>query len=255
MTYTTHKLAYLTTDGSGNGGLLLTPQYMDFAATVCTATSGGVLTPATNFTAEIPVGDVSRYRIVSAGYKISSVAAPLNASGTVGIRCRNDVGGGNYAAIEGLAYGVADYIDIPLRLADGVAVVPTRLTNPRPEFFTATAGGGLVTSWSAPGYGAVTITLTGGPASTACLAVEILIHYELIFDEAAGMTLAMTPSPPSNPMQVAASNAVSTVGRSIFERGMDAASSYIRRAAETALISYFPEAGLPIAAMRALTVD
>lgn len=215
--------------------------------------------PPVAMTAQTPINGVQSFRIVSYGLIINSIAAPMTSSGLVYVRANTSANGQQVTSSNYASYGTTDYLDVPLRNVSGLAVIGGRNAAPRANFYTPaySTPTSAVTDWTATGALPTSIVIIGGPASASVLTVELIIHYELTFEETEGMALAMTPSPASNPMVVNISNQVQSTGQQIFKTGLAAAGKYIEQRALQFITNALPAPYKPIgyAARYALTVD
>lgn len=240
LTYSRHVQTTLATDVSGRGGLLILPNYNYWPFVETSVGVGGFGVPVA-MTPSIPFSNTALYRIVSCGVKISSVAAPLNASGLVRIRSFNDSNGAGYNPINYSSFATPDYIDIPLRETNGIAVVSVPLPMPRQSFYDplTTTPSSDATHWQAPGFGAIGVSLMGGPVSTDVIVVELFLNMEIVFEEGNSMALLASPPPPANQALVNASSKLTSLSTFVFDKGISAASSWIERKAMAAIGAYF----------------
>jgi len=213
---------------STNNSVLFVPGYQNGYATG----TGNPSSYAGNFNANPSISaGVVGYRIVSSGLRIRSMCAPLNASGIVQIRGFAAPNSSTLVSIGNDSFNCDFYQDIPLqsinlngytdilvRRIDEVGsrqFVAPLTTNPTPA----------TNNWFSPGWGAVTITVVGGPINTTVLQVEVFNHHEVVIDDSDILAVAMTKAPMANPMLTqAAAWIVDTAGSVFHEVGKDATS-------------------------------
>lgn len=250
----THSLAYpqkrmipLATNANGELAMLLLPNYNNEWYLFGT-TAGGVNTYSGTMTGAPVLGNVSNYRIVSWGFTIKHVTTPLTASGLISIRGLGSQLGTSYGNVDGHTLNADVISDIPLQDCKNVAVVGRRANNTS-AFYTAPNSTAVVGStpinYFGPGWDVYQIYITGAPASVTVAYLELTLNFEIILDDFTGMAQLMTPPPPSNALLETASAAVTSTATSVFTSGINTASAYIKRAAATALATYFggPGAG------------
>lgn len=254
----THSLAYpqrrmfpLASDANGNLCLLLLPNYLNQFAHFGVVTSGscaytGTLTPA-------PVLDnVVNYRIVTWGFTLKHVTTPLNASGLISIRGFGSSTGTSYVNVDGQTMNADVRSDIPLQDCKNLAVIGKKANNTS-SFYTnpstTAVSGSTIPNYVSPGWDGYQIYVTGAPAGTTIAYIELFINFEIVLDDYTGMAQLMTPPPHSSPVLQAASSALTSTAESVFVSGVNAASSYIKRSAATALATYFGGPGAGRAAM------
>jgi len=259
LAYTKHSIHSITTDASGNGGVMVMPNWFYDPVIYGLVSGTNMVLPPVAMTSNPAIAGIQSFRIVSYGLIINSIAAPMTSSGLVYVRANTSETGQHITSSNYASYGTTDYLDVPLRNVSGLAVIGGRNAAPRANFYTPTQStpSSAVTDWKASGALPTSIVIIGGPASTTVLTVELLIHYELTFEETEGMALAMTPSPASNPMVVNISNQVQSTGQQIFKTGLAAAGKYIEQRALQLITNALPAPYKPIgyAAQYAIMVD
>jgi hypothetical protein len=256
LPYTQKGRINLGSDVNGELRYLWYPQYGFVPVTYSAAATGAAVTAWTDFANDSSISGVAKYRIVSAGYRLKSIIAPLNASGEVNLRDWPDTAA-NLAAVDCLSYNATSSMSIATRLVDETTGVSSHTFDLPQLFYPASGASAIVTSTAANGFNPQTIYATGLPVSTVCFVLEYVIHYELIFLDSSSMSLLTTPSPPANSMLTAAAARVSSALPSFFDRGAKALGDLVIRKATLALGSALggPAGGAAANGILALTVD
>jgi hypothetical protein len=260
LPYSYRSMATYSTNASGDLVVLVYPTYNNLPGLPFTYSGGTWVIPANFVQYTMPLA--SGVRIVSAGFVVRCISAPLYRSGSVAIR---GWGNGNmdqfFTAFDPMNFNATSILNIPLSECKETAVVLARDNFlPFEHFFSTGVGGGTTgTGIQSPeGMLPVSIMVSGGPASTGVVSVEYFINWELCFNQTHSLALVATPPPMPDP---AISDAVAvvrdTVGStasSIFQSGVRAAGDYIKRKVVQAVATRFlgPAAG---SATQAIMVD
>lgn len=259
MPYRIHFVKTLTTDASGNVGQLILPNVYQSPA-VTGSIVGTVFTAAAMGAAVValPAG-VTRYRMISCGYVLRNICAPLNAQGVVELRTFSTAGGGSLAAIDLVTYMCANSATFALQDCHSHSTIIAHTAQRAADFYAPleTTPTTAVTAWVAPGFCPSSIGVIGGPASTAVLRLEIIMNVEYVFADDEPMALATTPSPPYSPTLTAAAARVQSFGNLVYHRTTEAAAKYVESKAIAALSTILGPVGRLAAGMGqlALTVD
>jgi hypothetical protein len=239
-----YQLKYRTsvaTDAAGNGAnlFLLGALYSNYVATGITA---GVV----SFTSSVGNSGLTispeTYRIVSAGIRVRSTASPLSSSGMVRIRGFPSQTGTLLTSIDSATFNCNFSEDIPLQDCKDVCVLFQRTNYPRAEEFTlpaATQVGTGVLQWVAPGWGPVLISLIGGPVSSTPVDLEVIINYELTFDDTSNLQLAATAPAKDTPGLNTLANSVSEEVGNVVRQGASYLAREVARAAASKASSMF----------------
>jgi hypothetical protein len=223
----THRSMFtLTTDGNGQVAAIWSPSWSNEPIAHPSARTGSTVTAWAPFDAQGLLSGVVKYRIVSSGFILRGVSAPLYTQGTLFLR--------SYAAdrsaltpVELTSFNATYTKSTPLRDIHEVSFV-TQHNSALPQTFYGISS-------TAVGYNPATIFVTGGPANTEVLTLEAVVHYELIFDDSEGMAQVATPSPPANSLLTSAASKVTSTMAPYFERGVLAASEYVAKRAMNAI--------------------
>lgn len=238
MPYAYRYSTALTTDVNGNACIMIVPAWNNNIA----VSAIPVTFPATfsNFTALTPSLTPDQYRIVSMGCILRSTAAPLSASGMVRVRGLATQNGASLTSIDPFTYNVDFSNDTSLYNTKETAVFFRRTSIQAQEFTrpsTTNAVSGPVTNYVGNGWGPVNISVIGGPVSSACLTIEVTIHYELTFADNDSMQLAATPAALDNTIVASAASRLQTVASSVFTEGLNYAASVVERGAKKAVMA------------------
>lgn len=249
----TRTLAYafrgsksFTTTSSGTAAYLWNPQY-GFDPFLNSDAPNRVFADVTAWTDAGAVGllfGVTKYRIVSSGFTLRSIVAPLNASGEVVLRTFG-TDAERLGAVNLLTYNCVESANIPLRLVNEVAVVTSHNSEMPQNFYPLSEDTGVLVDTVTRGFNPVTIYIQGAPGSTEVISVEFIINYELVFSDDIGMAQAATKSNPSNPVLSQTANKVTSALPGIFEKGAKAVATAVVTRVSTALATYIagPAAG------------
>lgn len=238
LAYTRHGRQTIMTDFQGTGAFIFLPNY--FNSPIVTPTSvtlAGDITWTTSFTPDTPFLAVTRYRIVSAGYRIRNIAAPLYSSGMVHVRALTPQTGASFQPMSGTSYAVSDYMDVPLQECKNLNVVVPHTSQPTINFYNPSSvpASSSMTGWQSPGFAATSCLIMGGPVDSAVLDVEYFVHYELAFDEGDQMGMIATPPPAFAPVRNAAAAKVTSSIDTFFNMGAAAIGNYLEKKAIAAL--------------------
>lgn len=235
LPYTFRGRSTIATGADGTSSRLWNPQYAFAPLTSAGAGRvGPIVAGWNNFAAVGLISGVSKYRIVSSGFTLKSICAPLYASGEVAIR---DFGvpTSSLDTVDLLTYNATSTSNIPLRSMNNVAVITSHNSAMPQTFYPVSSDSASPTTPPAGSFNPVTIYVTGAPASTDVLVIEYVIHYELIFDDSSGMAQVATPPPTRNPALTMVANQVTSSAGTIFESGVSAAGRYIENIAARAI--------------------
>lgn len=239
LAWSFHSRYTLTSDGAGSSGTLFLPgfTFVPFVDSF-SVTTAGILNSNIQVVNAQAIAGVTSYRIVSAGFRLRRVGAPLNASGGVHIRMLGDLLGTNIATVDGLSYSRAEALDIAYQDANTVSVIIPHSAQPAQLFYqpiSAALTG--VSAWTAPGFTPVSIVILGAQAAVMVAEIEYFVHYELLFDDSSAMTMLATPPATPNPIVQAAAKSLTSAAKSIFTEGVEAVGGFIERKAKTAIAS------------------
>lgn len=252
--YQNRTLQTLTTNASGNGSVIYLPAFVYNWGKDSTMTdpNNAVYTTLQSSTSGLGF-QPTKYRIVSWGIRIKSVAAPLNASGMVRIRAYN-ADGDALAITNCNTYRCAFAADIPLHRLSDTCII-SRTTSPIFNQFSEINLSSSMTDFKSTGWTAINVSLAGGPASTSPIIIESIYNFECIYDDTTDASLLMRSSPPTHPLVTDVSNTVMTTMSGVFEKGAEYVEKTIWNMASktirAALVSVVPGAGAALA----LTVD
>jgi len=251
LPFTLRNRISLTANSDGNFAELFIPAFTyQIAAATVTAVTGATAT-YTVLTSALTTGlTPSGARVVSWGIRARNTTAPLTSSGMLRVRGFANGSGTNLASISTTGYNVDFAEDVPLQDCKEVTVIPRVLNDALARSYipvATTNPTANVADWVSNGWAAVQISLLGGPAS-ATVDFELIIHFELAFDDSDTGNLITKPSLPDNPalreavshftaankpvhnsrpdfdrvMKELASKAARKVGHEAIKRGMEA---------------------------------
>lgn len=197
--------------------------------------SGSTVTSWNNSVTNTVIPGASMYRIVSAGFILRRIAAPLYASGSIHIRTYGFKHMLNLNGVDLVTYNSSNQLDIPYQDCNELCVV-FQHSDEMPQLFYETNFDTDITSDEVThGFFPVSIFAIGVPASTAIYTIETIIHYELTFEVSSGLAQAATPPPPANHVITGLSNRVSSIMKPIFEHGKSEVGRYLQDKAKGAI--------------------
>lgn len=252
--YQNRTLQTLTTNASGNGSVIYLPAFVYNWGKDNTMTdpNNAVYTTLNSSTGGLGF-QPTKYRIVSWGIRLKSVAAPLNASGMVRIRAYN-ADGPQLAITNCNTYRCAFAADIPLYKLTDTCII-ARTTSPIFNQFNYINLDSAMNTFTNTGWTSINVSLAGGPASTSPIIIESIYNFECIYDDTTDASLLMRASPSTHPLVTDVSNVVMTTMSGVFEKGVEyvekAVWNMASKTVRAALVSAVPGAGAALA----LTVD
>jgi hypothetical protein len=174
------------------------------------------------------------------GFIVRNTATPLTSSGLVRIRGFSTLTGGTLGTIDTGTW-LSDFSDdTPLQDTHGTVCFLRRTSAVSGEFVlpnTTSVAGANISTWASPGWGPVMVSVIGGPVSSTCLYLELMINYELTFNDNDSMQLACTPAAPDNNVVTAAASIVQSSVASVVVAGVQAAANAVERRAKSALMN------------------
>lgn len=183
------------------------------------------------------ISGANKYRIVSSGFVLRSIVAPLNASGMVSLR---NWGGSpaTMQSVDALAYTSTSSVDTPLRLVNEMAAVTSHSSAMPQTFYEVQDDAPAVANLPNSGFNPMTIYVYGAPASADVLVMEYVIHYEIIFPDSNALALAATNAPVASSVLTQSANRVTSAIPAFIERGTKALGDVIIKSATRALGAY-----------------
>jgi len=248
------------TDAGGYANVVLNPQYSYSPWANNNVYAANVVTSFSNFAAYATIAGVSSYRIVSQGFVIRHIVSPLNSAGMIYVRLYGSENGASFGPIDTTTYNASSVGNIAVQDAREVAVVFPHTSQMPQVFYPVSSDSASVGSTIAHGFGFATISLAGAIPSTAILEVELVTHYELVFEDSSDLAQVSTPSHAANAMLTGATAVVTSTLRPIVHEGVSQFGKLIVSKAVAAAGSYLggPVGGAVasrLAHMAALTVD
>jgi len=220
LAFPKHSRFVITTNASGEGAVLAIPSYLYQPIVYATAVAAGVAT----FAGVMPLSgnlDASSYRLVSMGFRLRNITAPLSSSGMLRIRGFNAIAGASVLSVPTAGYNCDFYEDIALQNVNEVAVI-VRRTDPSAKNFRdpfVTNPTNLLTNMVMPGFGCVLVAVDGAPASVTVVDIEVICNYEVSIQDTDTIAQLATPAPIYDPTSETISNIVTSTGKSVFIKG------------------------------------
>nr|UHS71476.1 MAG: hypothetical protein 2 [Sobelivirales sp.]UHS71483.1 MAG: hypothetical protein 2 [Sobelivirales sp.] len=254
LPYSYHGLSTWNMAADGSQAILWHPSYSYVPLTQAFTRTGSNVTVWSNFNALVLIANVSKYRIVSSGFIVRNILAPLNSSGMLHIRSCAVPDGTAVSVFDTLSYNVSASLDVALHNANEVTVI-TQHSARLPQLFNNVADDVATINWNDNGFTPMVIYVDGAPASSVAINIEYFVNYELIFDDVSGLQQLATPPPKANSMVTSATSIVTSEVSTVFHKSVGTAAKYVANKAAQALLGYFiGPAAVPVAAA-ALTVD
>lgn len=201
---------------------------------------GNSVTSWDNFTTSSAFGVIERYRIVSVGFILRPLVAPLNQSGTIHVRGLGSESGISLGTVDTTSYNTMWQKDIPYStLGSGQPFILSHSSQPPQNFYLSADDAGNVSASTSRGYLPVTISGSGLPVNAGAITIQWIINYELVFDEISGLQQLAAPAPPVSQAVITAAakvtsslsgyigNTVTDVSRTIASRAAQAIVSYV----------------------------
>lgn len=248
LSYPVRRMITLSSNANGELAVLLLPNYSCLFNQTPSVLTSGVATFGNTSAASGLLSSTSNYRLVSWGFRVMHMTTPLTASGYVAIRGFSSQTGTSYQTVDCLTMNADVISTIPLQDCKEVAVIGKK-ANTTSSFYTAPSttysAGALPATYVGCGWDAYTVCVQGGPATTGVLTLELFQNYEIVIDDADATAQLMTLPPTSNDLVNRASAIITSSAKSVFERGVEMASSHIKSLAIKSLASFIggPAAG------------
>lgn len=239
LSYTAHSRTQWGSDAGGSAALIWHPQYSFEPFVSSSARVGSLVTAWSNFPSmSVTFSDALTYRMVSSGFIIRRVLAPLTAAGMLHIRSWPGADMSKYGTLQCQSYTASRSLDVAIQDVKELCVVTQRSSRPHSLFNNVADDSAIVTGTFDNGFTPITLYLSGAPASTVCFDIEYFINFEVVFDDLAATGLLASPPPPSNPTISAAAAVVTSSVATVFHASVKEVSSFVARKAATALASY-----------------
>lgn len=226
----------LNSGANGNGTMMFYPRWGYVPIAFGASGVFPVVDSWTDFVSDGLNLSVMKYRVNTCGFTVTSIMAPLEASGELDIRSYN-LTPNDLLGIDVLGYNCDQKFMCAARKVDGLAAVPSFTTVPRATFFDTSFVGNNPTSISSEkGFMPLVLSYTGCPVQKDCFVLEWVVNYEVAISESSPFAQAMTPPPPSNQLITdSVSRVQSTLKSNFFEKGIAAASRTIEEGAVAAV--------------------
>lgn len=256
LAYPVRRMFSVTTTAGGIASYLITPNYLNNWESPASAFVGNVATFGNAYVAQPVITAATNVRLVSWGLRIKHITTPLTASGMVYVRGYSSQTGSTYLNVDTTSMNADVIANIPLQDCGDVAIIGKR-ANTTSQFYippatTLPSAAAGITLYNGCGWDSYVVSIVGGPASTACLSVELVLNFEIVIDDSDTTAQLMQAPPPANALVNKAAAIVTSTAESVFLNGVAAAGTYVKRLAVTALAGYF---GGPGAARVAMLVD
>lgn len=242
LAVTTRAVYTLSTSASGEAALAVSPSLN------CSFLPGTIAAGVTTFAANwITSGQntfwlsaASRYRIVSAGFKIHTIANRMAAQGSYFLK---ELASGdaltalqNFDTVDNFDLSGTNNVVAPLAAdAEKISWVFRTTGTIWQDFQWVSTINPIKANSFTAGYNAALVSVSGGPASTPVAIVEVICHYELMFNLDNNLSVISTRAAGSNPGLLALADEVRASAPPAFVGVVDTASRWITNKA-TALL-------------------
>lgn len=236
---TYEKLHTLTSDANGNIAFLAVPELVGSNALLDSIDNSFKSATFSAFAVDNYDTNAKRWRMVSFGAEVSSIVAPLSASGMVHLRTFSPY---NYKSLSQITINTV-YADsmrnIPTHKLANEKIISKRLGTEALLFHDVvpiTFGDSEEDSSPIPGYQVIFIGATGLPPNTPCLVVRTVRHIEYVpSDGSSSYAFASKPPKPNSAVIQQSATTLSNVGNYLGEKASqvihsDVAQSFGRRA-------------------------
>lgn len=215
LPFTKRERYVVSSDANGNGSLLILPSFIyQSGNSATTITGGGSASFTTVRTSSGNPSAVGQIRLTSAGALIRSIIAPINASGILRIRGFSSSAAAISSAVLIGTYNCDFSSDTPVHSVNEVAVA-LRRTDDLVKRFTQPL---LLDDDTDPSdnnnalisTGPLLISVQGAASTSVVLDVEVVLHWEVTFNDDNSLQAITTAAPPYNgKLDDAASTAMS----------------------------------------------
>jgi hypothetical protein len=204
--------------GAGtNNSCLIVPnfQYVGQPTTDYDGVTGIAVFGTLTYGMAMPSG-VARYRLLSCGIKIIPIVPKLSASGVIRIRLTSPLGGTSLQNMVSSSMFVDAKRDYSLATDQPIYVVLARTGEEANLYRDTNAVTDSLIDWVNPGFQAAQISITGVPVNTACVEIQLIYHFELVFKDNESGNFFATPSPPTSTVATSgATGVLSKIGNFI----------------------------------------
>jgi hypothetical protein len=249
LPYTVRYMQTYNSFADGTLGVFITPntEYDSIGASIAPSSAPYMKQPVALATAPVPTfAGADRFRIVSVGVRVTSIAPSLTASGMLHFRS-HAVENGNAlcthlgSEVNGTSFAASKAADIALDDCKGYCFILEHSAK-NPQLFYSPAQvttNGIIDMFGGfAGFYPGTIYGNGLPANTPCIQVEFIMHLEYIFDASDALNLAATPGPRFNPVVRDAATTLTSLGNHIFSTSAEKIGAYIEKKAIETLRSF-----------------
>lgn len=215
-----HSRVSITTTGLGSASALILPNYYYYPYVVGSFPVDSLNARFDTFDGTSSLPSALSTRLVTCGFKVRYIGAPLYASGVVRIRVFNARDGQGFLHIATGTYNCDQYADIPCSAFQGRDVsVTLHRTTPDAEFWRTNSQvtpSNAAIGWVSPGFQCAMVSIEGGPADGPCLELEFFLNYEIQLFDSDSMAQLAQPGPPNLPHITQAANHYTSTAKSIF---------------------------------------
>lgn len=229
LAYPRHYRETMICGNDGRGAVLLLPNLANSSVVFPSAWSADLMVPGPLVPRSYIAGDSCR--LVSIGFVLRRISAPLTSSGMVSIRVYTVQDGSTLGTIDCRSYFCDQRYDVPLQDLKEFCITLKRVDDQAYLFrkLDYNAGSASATSYRGLGFQIATIQIDGYVAGTGLtypVDIEVFEHWEYTFGEGTANAVLALPSPTFNPIIKSASDLVSSETVSFFKSGLTQASSY-----------------------------
>lgn len=205
--FTAQCLYTLTSDSAGFASVLLMPNWNSLLAIPASIDVFGACTYTVTQTGVSFPGNVSKYRIVSAGVQLQPIVSPLNASGLVYLRTFSPEQYGMFATIN-MTYRTADASrEVSVSQLHDERIIFNRYGSESGHWHPPPTSNALI-DLSNAGFQTLHIGVGGLPANTPAIAVRFIVHYEFVPQDSGYEYAYATPAAQPDLSVVQAANSV-----------------------------------------------
>lgn len=249
-----------TNSAAGAGALVIIPNPFygynspTLGGGTYTVSGGFVATPVKTFLAT----NTESYRMVNFGIRIFNTASATTASGLLIVGTNTNSSPVPDQQLSGTSFpqgqlNYADFQMVTLSLGAEVCCV-AKCNEPSCLLFQNSSDLESNIGTCTPGFDYFTLDWSGGTASVSTFSVEIIANIEFTLPMANAFAVMSTPPAPKNPLALAASQSVKSVGASIVQASIPTFGRMIEDAASSAL-SFLSKEFMPVASTLAMIVD
>nr|WPR18216.1 MAG: coat protein [Chemarfal virus 157] len=210
-------------DANGNQSWLFLPNFANRWYMTPLSITTGTATFTGNGTPGNLMSNVQSYRITSAGMKLTCLSNRMTTSGMLRVRSFAVPDGSSLVTVQTATKNCIESMDVAIEPGAEYTIAFKRLdsrANLLVSPATTWAVSSAYTSWVAPGWSALLLSVDGAPVSTTMFDIQFYQNYEIVLADDDNTQQLAQPSPPAVPQIVDAINLVSSDTKAFVKGGV-----------------------------------